>query len=121
VSLTQFNNWYIRTLGLQDEKTKKHLRALHPEFKPRHDTELFELIDLTAKTTRASNGDGEGQLWDPSRWTAGPVRWGKEGEIASYLDWSRIVTVENADGIDTSFFGLERGSCKPGSDEPVWT
>lgn len=121
VSLTQFNNWYIRRLGLHDQKTKSELRALHPDFNPRHDTELFELIDLTVKTTRTSNGDSPGALWDPARWTTGPVRWGKEGEIARYLDWRRIVNIEQkSSGEEVEIFGFDNGSCMPGSDEPVW-
>lgn len=120
ISLTQFNNWYIRTIGLQTDNTQKSIRTMHPDLKPRHDTELFELIDLTAKTTRISHGHDKGQLWDPARWTSGPVRWGKEGEIASYLDWARIVTFRDADEAGSAPFGLEHGSSMPGSDKAVW-
>lgn len=119
LSLTQFNNWYLRTLGLQDAKTVQSLRDKHPDFKPRHDTELFELVSLTIKTTMASNGSGPSQLWDPARWTEGPVRWGRDGEMARYLDWSRIVRIiSQSSPVDA--FGFDFGSCKPGSDPPVW-
>lgn len=120
MSLTQFNNWYIRSLGLHDENAKAGLRALHPDFNPRHDTELFELIEMTIKTTRASNGDGPGKLWDQGRWTTGPARWGKEGETARYLDWKRIVNIEGQTSDKEEFFGFDHGSCMPGSDEPSW-
>jgi hypothetical protein len=116
VSLTQFNNWYIRTLGLHDQDTKTYLRELHPNMNPAHDTELFELLSQTVTTTKASNRDGKGCLWDPARWTAGPVRWGKDGEMAIYLDWRGIVRVQGNEAI----FGFDNGSCMPGSDEPVW-
>jgi hypothetical protein len=68
------------------------------------------------KTTKASHGEGKGCLWDSARWTTGPVRWGKEGETARYLDWRKIVKIEGDDAV----FGFEAGSCMPGSDEPVW-
>jgi hypothetical protein len=116
VSLTQFNNWYIRSLGLHDQETKTFLRELHPKLNPVHDTELFELMNLTIQTTRESNGDDKGSLWDPARWTTGPVRWGKEGEMARYLDWRRIVNIES----ETEMFGFDNGSCMPGSDRPEW-
>lgn len=120
LSLTQFNNWYIRTAGLHDAETKASLRALHPNFNPRHDTELFALIADTMKTTQASNGTGKGQLWDPARWTTGPVRWGKEAETARYLDWRRIVNIDIGSSVDEGIFGFDHGSCMPGSDSPTW-
>lgn len=44
------------------------------------------------------------------------MRWGREGEVARYLDWRRIVSVEGKPDV----FGFDHGSCMPGSDEPVW-
>lgn len=120
VSLTQFNNWYIRELGLHDKQTRASLRALHPGFRPRHDTDIFALISLTMQATKISNGVGAGQLWDPTRFTTGSARWGKEGEIARYLDWSRIVTIKGYGGRQDVVLGINRGSCMPGSDEPAW-
>lgn len=111
-SLTQFNNWYIRSLRLHDEETRDYLRTIHPEFHPVHDTEL-ELIAQTIKITRASNGDIKEALRDLARWSTGLVRWGKEGEIAIYLDWRRV------EG-NNVIFGFDSGSCFPGSDQPVW-
>ncbi|KAK5028752.1 hypothetical protein LTS07_006131 [Exophiala sideris] len=122
VSLTQFNNWYIRSLGLHDHQTQSSLRALYPDFKPRHDMDIFELISLTMETTKSVKGAGPGELWDPARFTSGSTRWSKQGETASYLDWRKIVTVigPSRDGQQDVVFGFDRGSCKPGADDSKW-
>jgi hypothetical protein len=119
-SLTQFNNWYIRDQGLHSQETQASLRAMHPYFHPRHDSEIFELITMTMETTKASHGFGAGKLWDPARFTTGPIRWGKDGEVAKFLDWRRIVTVTGDSGKTDVVFGFKGGSCMPGSDLPVW-
>ncbi|KIW95863.1 uncharacterized protein Z519_02927 [Cladophialophora bantiana CBS 173.52] len=122
VSLTQFNNWYIRALRLHDPHTQASLRTMYPLFEPRHDTDIFELMKLTMQATTVAKGDGPGQLWDPARFTTGPIRWGgKTGEMARYLDWRRIVRVKTGDGDHQDVvFDFEHGSCMPGSDEPEW-
>ncbi|OAL22848.1 hypothetical protein AYO22_06756 [Fonsecaea multimorphosa] len=120
VSLNQFNNWYLRSVGQHDEETQATIRALYPGFLPRHDMDIFELISRTLEATKTVNGDGKGQLFDPAKFTTGSIRWGKEGEIAKYLDWRRIVVVKNDDGDDGVWFRFENGSCIPGSDEPRW-
>ncbi|KIW35511.1 uncharacterized protein PV07_02202 [Cladophialophora immunda] len=120
VSLNQFNNWYLRSVGLQGEETQAAIRALYPEFLPRHDMDIFELISRTLEATRTANGDGKGQLFDPARFTTGSIRWGKEGEVAQYLDWRRIVVVKTDGADDGVVFGFENGSCMPGSDQPRW-
>lgn len=133
VSLTQFNNWYLRDVGLHSRATQDSLRALHRGFLPRHDMDIFELITKTVEQTKTLRETDVGKLWDPAKFTTGPIRWGgPEGERASYLDWRRIVMVkrgESEDGgeekgeeKDTNMvmFDFKHGSCLPGSDEPKW-
>lgn len=120
VSLNQFNNWLIRNVGLHDQQTQASLRALHPTFLPRHDTGFFELCPMVMEATKKSNGTGSGELWDPARFTKGSIRWGEQGEVAEYLDWRRIVSVEGESGKEQIAFDFEGGSCMPGSDEAKW-
>ncbi|KAK5064330.1 hypothetical protein LTR84_000163 [Exophiala bonariae] len=130
VSLTQFNNWYLHQVGLHDSVTRSSLLTLNPGFLPRHDMDIFELITKTVEQTKTLSESDVGRLWDPAKFTTGPIRWaGPEGEMATYLDWRRIVTVKNVgDGIefddgnetDLVIFDFEHGSCLPGSDEPKW-
>lgn len=120
VSLTQFNNWYLRSLGLHSLETQAALRLLYPDFQPRHNMDIFELISRTVEATKNANGDKKGELFDRARFTTGPIRWGKEGEIAKYLDWGRIVTVKADGKSDDVVFGVRNGSCMPGSDKPNW-
>lgn len=120
VSLTQFNNWYLRSVGLHSPETQEALRYAYPDFQPRHDTDIFELITMTIGATMAANGNGEGQLFDAARLTSGPIRWGKEDEVAKYLDWRRIVMVSVDGKNDQVVFDFQNGSCMPGSDEPIW-
>lgn len=142
VSLTQFNNWYLRDVGLHSAATQESLRALHRGFLPRHDMDIFELITKTVEQTKTlGESDVGGGLWDPAKFTTGPIRWGgPEGEIASYLDWRRIVTVNKSESgcvseddkvkvkgekekemeKDIVMFDFKHGSCLPGSDEPKW-
>lgn len=122
LSLNQFNNWYL-SLGLHDATTYQQLRAQHPHFHPRFDTELFVLLDMTKKTCIEAGGAGEGELFDPARWTTGEINWGRQGEEARYLDWTRLVSFTSRRGgrddhpLQLSF---EHGSCLPGSHEPEW-
>jgi hypothetical protein len=120
VSLNQFNNWYLRSVGLHSQVSQAAIQAAYPEFLPRHDMDIFELIARTIEATRKAKGDAEGELFDPARFTTGSIRWGVQGEAASYLDWSRIVTLSDARGSKIPMFGLEHGSCMPGSDSPAW-
>lgn len=119
LSLNQFNLWYLG-LGLHDDTTMQELQSRHPKFKPRHDTELFKLLDMTQKTCIEATGTAKGELFDPARWTTDNIRWGKEGEKARYLDWSRFITFDTKSDSDPLVLSFERGSCIPGSDEPVW-
>lgn len=82
--------------------------------------DIFELISKTMEAAKQAKGDGKGQLFDPAKFTTGSIRWGKEGELATYLDWTRIVTFTGLDGEKETVFGFENGSCKPGSDQPRW-
>lgn len=120
IALNTFNNWLLREVGLHDKETQASLRALHPEFLPRHDTGFFEMAPMILGTTKKSNGTGPGQLWDPARFTTGIIRWGVAGEEAQYLDWRRIVSVDSKVGEQEVVFGFDRGSCMPGSDEARW-
>lgn len=119
VSLNQLNNWLIRKVGLHDQQTQASLRALHPDFLPRHDTGFFELCPMVMEATKKSNGTGSGQLWDRARFTKANIRWGKEGEVAEYLDWRRIVSAESESG-NEMVFDFSSASCMPGSDEAKW-
>lgn len=119
LSLNQFNLWYLG-LGLHDESTAQTLLSRHPKFKPRHDTELFKLLNMTQSTCLEATGTGAGELFDPTRWTTGSIRWGKQGEQARYLDWTKLITFEAQNGAEPLSLSFERGSCIPGSDEPVW-
>ena len=120
LSLNQFNLWYLG-LGLHDAQTARELLKKHPNFKPRHDTELYPLIDMTRKTCTEATGTGKGDLFDPDRWTTGEINWGKAGEEARYLDWRRFLTFSpdsgKGDYLELSF---DHGSCLPGSHEPKW-
>ncbi|KEF63683.1 uncharacterized protein A1O9_01661 [Exophiala aquamarina CBS 119918] len=122
VSLTQFNNWYLRDVGLHSEETQAYLRALHPGFLPRHDMDIFELITKTVEATKTLRECDAGRLWDRAKFATGPIRWGgPEGEIATYLDWRKIVTVKREnDEKPLVLFDFKSGSCLPGSDEPRW-
>lgn len=130
VSLTQFNNWYLHTVGLHDPRTQASLLALNKGFLPRHDMDIFELITKTVEQTKKLSESDVGKLWDPAKFTTGSIRWGgPEGEMATYLDWRKIVTVKGlgcgaeADKEkekDLALFDFEHGSCLPGSDEPRW-
>lgn len=120
VALNTFNNWLIREVGLHDRQTQASLRALHPDFLPRHDTGFFEMVPMVLQTTQKSNGTGLGQLWDRARFTAGKIRWGQADEEATYLDWRRIVTVNSGTEEEEVVFDFETGSCMPGSDEAKW-
>jgi hypothetical protein len=119
LSLNQFNLWYLG-LGLHDEVTTQTLLSRHPKFKPRHDTELFKLLNMTQSTCLEATGTEPGALFDPARWTTDSIRWGKEGEQARYLDWTKLVTFDTKDGAEPLSLSFERGSCIPGGDEPVW-
>lgn len=120
VSLTQFNNWYLRQVGLHSQGTQGSLRKLHPDFQPRHDMDIFELITATIAAMKALGEKDVGHLWDPAKFTSGPTRWSKEGETATYLDWRRIVTVKNDKGQPLVVFDFDHGSCLPGSDLAEW-
>ncbi|KAF2430810.1 CoA-transferase family III [Tothia fuscella] len=120
IALNTFNNWLLRDVGLHDKETQASLRALHPDFLPRHDTGFFEMVPMLLKSTKKSNGAGSGQLWDRARFTKGIIRWGQENEEAEYLDWRRIVSVESKIGEQEVVFDFEGGSCMPGSDEAKW-
>lgn len=67
-----------------------------------------------------SNGRGPGELWDPAYWTQGKMRWGKEGEVARYLDWTKIVQFTSSSGSEGVILGYVHGSCAPGADKPKW-
>jgi hypothetical protein len=120
IALNTYNNWLIREVGFHDEQTQASLRALHPNFLPRHDTGFFEMVPMLLESTMKSNGTGPGQLWDRARFTKGIIRWGQENEEAEYLDWRRIVSVENKLGEREVVFDFDSGSCMPGSDEAKW-
>lgn len=120
ISLNTFNNWLLREVGLHDKETQASLRALHPDFLPRHDTGFFEMAPMVLGTTKKSNGTGPGQLWDPARFTTGTIRWGVADEQAQYLDWRRIVSVDSKVGESEVVFDFNGGSCMPGSDEAKW-
>jgi hypothetical protein len=120
IALNTFNNWLLRDVGLHDNQTKASLRALHPDFRPRHDTGFIEMAPMILGTTQKSNGGGPGQVWDRARWTKGNIRWGVADEEATYLDWRRIVTVESEGEGRKIVFDFEDGSCMPGSDEAKW-
>jgi len=62
-ALTQLNICYIRSLGLQGQQTQASSRALDPDFRPRHDTDVLEPIKLTRQATEKACGSGPGQLW----------------------------------------------------------
>lgn len=120
IALNTYNNWLLREVGLHDKQTQASLRALHPEFLPRHDTGFFEMAPMILGTTKKSNGIGPGQLWDRARFTTGIIRWGLAEEEAQYLDWRRIVSVESKVGEREVVFEFDNGSCMPGSDEAKW-
>lgn len=120
IALNTYNNWLIREVGFHDKQTQASLRALHPDFLPRHDTGFFEMVPMVLETTKKSNGTGPGQLWDRARFSRGIIRWGQANEEAEYLDWRRIVSVESKLGEREVMFGFENGSCMPGSDEARW-
>jgi hypothetical protein len=119
IALNTYNNFLVRDVGLHDTQTQASLRALHPDFRPRHDTGFFEMAPMILGTMKRSNGAGPGELWDPTRWTEGDMRWGVEGEEAEFLDWRRIVSVESQ-GKEEVVLHFDRGSCMPGSDEARW-
>jgi hypothetical protein len=119
IALNTYNNFLVRKVGLHDAQTQASLRALHPNFRPRHDTGFFEMAPMILGTMKRSNGAGPGELWDRARWTRGVMRWGMEGEEAEFLDWKRIVSVESQ-GNGEVVFDFDRGSCMPGSDEARW-
>lgn len=118
IALNTFNNWLLRKVGFHDEHTQASLRAMHPDFAPRHDTGFFEMAPMVLATTRKSNGDGPGQLWDRARMTSGVIRWGQAEEQATYLDWRRVVSIEGKDRSQDVILGFQQASCMPGSDEP---
>nr|GFD45935.1 hypothetical protein [Tanacetum cinerariifolium] len=120
VSLNQFNNWFLRSVGLHDEQTQSSLRALHPEFLPRHDTAFAEICSMVMATMKNCNGTETGELWDPARFTKNHIEWGVEGEEAQYLDWRRIVLAQNGDGETNAMFNLQGTSSRPGSHEATW-
>jgi hypothetical protein len=119
IALNTYNNWLVREVGLHDPQTQASLRALHADFRPRHDTGFFEMAPMILGTMKKSNGAEPGELWDRTRWTKGVMRWGVEGEEAVFLDWRRIVSV-NSQGEGETVFDYDRGSCMPGSDEARW-
>lgn len=120
VALNTFNNWLLRDVGLHDAQTQASLRALHPEFRPRHDTGFFEMAPMILGTMRRSNGGGSGELFDRARFTREAIRWGLADEEAEYLDWRRIVSMEGEQGEQEVVFDFDNGSCMPGSDEARW-
>jgi len=120
LSLNQFNNWYL-SLGLHDPTTYQELRAKHPNFNPRFDTELFILLEMTKQTCIEAGGANEGDLFDAGRWTTGKINWGKEGEEARYLDWTRLFSFTSGSREDDPLqLSFEHGSCIPGGHEPEW-
>lgn len=122
LSLNSFNLWYLN-LGLQDAANSALLLARNPNFHPRHHTDTFTLFDDTRKSAFDATGDKPGELFDPAHYCTGEIRWGKEGEVARYLDWTKIVTfgsgTSQAKGSSTQL-GYDRGSCITGSDKPEW-
>ncbi|KAK5044467.1 hypothetical protein LTR84_010748 [Exophiala bonariae] len=121
LSLNQFNLWYLG-LGLHDAHTGLQLLDKHPNFKPRHDSEVFLLLDMTRRTCTEATGTEKGDLFDPDRWTNGEINWGIVGEKARYLDWTRFMTFQSASGEDDDLIlSFDHGSCLPGSHEPTWS
>ncbi|KAH0845034.1 CAIB/BAIF family enzyme [Fonsecaea pedrosoi] len=119
ISLTQYNLWLMK-LGIHDQETCGKLRSLNPRFQARHDTELPSLLAQVKEESKKSLGVGPGKLWDPARFTTSKMRWGFPDEEASHLDWRTIVSFESSHGAKGVALGYDRGSCAPGSDEPIW-
>ncbi|OCK77889.1 CAIB/BAIF family enzyme [Lepidopterella palustris CBS 459.81] len=117
-SLNAFNLWYLN-LGFYSPDVSRSILAKHPDFKPRHTTDVFTLFDMTRQTCRKATGEGKGELFDPARFITEEVRWGKKGENGRYLDWTKLITFSAA-GEEGIRLGYDRGSTMPGSDEPVW-
>ncbi|KAK4500670.1 hypothetical protein PRZ48_008859 [Zasmidium cellare] len=113
ISLNQFNNWFLRNVGLHSPSVQTSLRALHPDLNLRHDTGIFEMAPVVMAATKRTNAE----MWDKKRFTKGVMRWGVEGEEAVYLDWRGIVRVEGMGGEELVELGFEYGSCRPGSDQ----
>lgn len=120
VALNTLNSWLAREVGYFNKQTQTSLRALHPDFRPTHDTGFFEMGPMILDTMKKSNGVGPGELFDQARFAKGIIRWGQENEEAEYLDWRRIVSVENEAGKPDIVLGFEHESCLPGSDQAEW-
>lgn len=118
-SLNQFNNWYL-DLGLQDEETLAAIKSRHPDFLVRHDTDLFTMISLTRESLHNSHGSGKGELFDPARFTTMDMRWGREREMAEFLDWTQIVRFSGPSDQNRVRYGYDHGSHMPGADTPEW-
>ena len=118
-SLNQFNNWYL-DLGLHEEETVAAIKAKDPEFKVlRYDIDLFTLASTTKQSLRKSHASGKGELFDPARFTAVEMRWGREGEKEEVLDWAQIVRFSGQKE-DNVQYCYDHGSHMPGSDQPEW-
>ncbi|KAH7089680.1 CAIB/BAIF family enzyme [Paraphoma chrysanthemicola] len=118
-SLTQYNIWFQR-LGLFDENTCSAIRSRNEGFKLRHNTELPAMVNAVKESSKKAAGEGAGKLWDQERFTESVMEWGKDGELASHVDWSKIVSFTDQKGVRKQRWAHSRGSCKPGSHEPEW-
>lgn len=116
-SLNQFSNWYLN-LGLHGEEATAAIKTKDPEFMVRHDTDLFTMATRMQQSLHKSHGSGEGELFDPARYTEVEMRWERDAETARVLDWTRIVRFSGKG--DMLEYGYDRGSHMPGADTPEW-
>lgn len=114
-SLNQFNNWYL-DLGLHSDEAIAAIKAKDPEFMVRHDTDLFTMASRTKQSLHKSHGSSEGELFDPARFSEVEMRWGRGGETAVVLDWTKIVRFSG----EKLEYGYDQGSHMPGIDLPEW-
>jgi len=99
---------------LHGDEATAALKAKDPHFLVRHDTDLFTMAARTRQSLQKNHGSGPGELFDPARFAKTPMRWGRDGEVAEMLDWSRMVTFSGME------YGFDHGSCRPGSDVAEW-
>ncbi|KAH7127334.1 CAIB/BAIF family enzyme [Dactylonectria macrodidyma] len=119
-SLTQYNMWYS-SLGKHDSEVQQHLRDLHPNLTVRHDTLLSEMTARTAASIQEmAEREGDKDFFRPDRWAEHGNRWGVEGELGQFLDWSQIVKFQMRNSADAIKLGYDHGSCYPGSDKAAW-
>lgn len=84
----------------------------------RHDTDMFTMATRTKQSLHKNHGSGEGELFDPARFAEVEMCWGRDGDTALVLDWTRIVRFSGKEG--KLEFGFDQGSHMPGIDLPEW-